>query len=160
MADDDKTFTQDQLNAIVEERLKRERAKFDGYDDLKRQAEELAELKKKDQTAAQQAEGKLTAAEKRAAEAEAKAVDLEARVMRMEVASSKGLTSAQAKRLAGTSREELEKDAEELLETFGGNGQGGSTPRKPAEDLRGGGNPSATPAETDPKKLAESVPRY
>jgi len=39
-------------------------------------------------------------------------------VLRLEVASEQGLTSAQAKRLVGTTRDELEADAKELLDTF------------------------------------------
>lgn len=51
------------------------------------------------------------AAEKRADEAEE-------RLMRAEVAAEKGLTAKQAKRLTGTTREELEADADELLAEF------------------------------------------
>src|SRR5690606_17006061 len=39
--------------------------------------------------------------------------------LRLEVAMAKGLTAAQARRLAGNTREELEADADELLELFG-----------------------------------------
>ena len=51
----------------------------------------------------------------KAAAAERKAQELEARMLRVEVAASKGLTLAQAKRLIGETREELEADADELL---------------------------------------------
>ena len=54
----------------------------------------------------------------RAAAAEKRAEDLEVRALRLEVASENGLTAAQAKRLVGGTREELESDAKELLETF------------------------------------------
>lgn len=40
--------------------------------------------------------------------------------LKYEIALEKGLTKAQAKRLLGSSREELEQDADELLRTFGG----------------------------------------
>ena len=102
------------------------------------------------------------------------------RVMRLraEVAAEKKLTAAQAKRLNGSSREELEADADELLEAFPassssgtedgkGGGDGGDTggrppSRRPAADLSGGSNPDdgQEKVETDPAKLASSVPRF
>lgn len=51
----------------------------------------------------------------RAAAAERKAQELESRMLRVEVAAAKGLTLTQAKRLIGSTREELEADADELL---------------------------------------------
>ena len=59
-----------------------------------------------------------TRAIERAEAAEKAAAAAEARALRLEVASEKGLTAAQAKRLVGESREELEADAQELLDTF------------------------------------------
>ena len=54
----------------------------------------------------------------RAAAAEARVTQLEAHATRLEVAFENGLTPAQAKRLVGSTREELEADAKELLATF------------------------------------------
>lgn len=88
--------------------------------------------------------------------------DAAAKALRHEVAAAKGLTAAQAKRLVGATKEELEADADEILEAFQP-AAGGSTPppsRRPAADLRGGSDPTDEPEETDPKKLAESVPPY
>ncbi|MFP3990658.1 hypothetical protein U9R90_24975 [Streptomyces sp. E11-3] len=80
---------------------------------------------------------KLTAAEKRAAASEERA-------LRLEVATAKGLTPAQAKRLVGASKEELEADADELLASFGGDSGGGKGKggKKPVEHLRPGGAPN------------------
>lgn len=71
----------------------------------------LKEFEDRDKTESTRAIERAEAAEKAAAAAEARA-------LRLEVASEKGLTPAQAKRLVGDSREELEADANELLETF------------------------------------------
>lgn len=103
------TFTQADVDRIVGERVRREREKFADYDALKAKAAE-ADTSKSD---LQKLTDRVTAAEKRAADAEAKQ-------LRAEVASAKGLSAAQAKRLTGTSKEELEADADELLEAFGG----------------------------------------
>ncbi len=76
-------------------------------------AARLKEFEDRDKTESQKLADRADAAEKRATE-------LETRALRLEVASEKGLTTAQAKRLVGVTREELEADAAELLETFQG----------------------------------------
>lgn len=72
----------------------------------------LAEYEKAEQDKAdadKSADERRAAAEKRAEEAELKA-------LRLEVAHEKGLTPKLAKRLVGATREELEADADELLD--------------------------------------------
>lgn len=90
--------------------------------------------------------------------------ELESTNTRLTVAIDKGLSKSQAKRLVGSTAEELEADADEILESFGGgNNSGGATPpptRRPVEALKGGSEPNEAPVEMDPRKLAESVPRY
>lgn len=83
---------------------------------------ELAKYRKAEQD---RAEADKTEAEKRAA-AEQRAADAEMRATRLEVAHAKGLTPAQAKRLVGATKEELEADADEILRDFP------TTPAKPA----------------------------
>lgn len=61
-------------------------------------------------------------------EAKAKTAEAELRADRLEVAAEKGLTPKQAKRLQGTTKDELEKDADELLEDLG------VKPGKPGDD--------------------------
>ena len=71
----------------------------------------LKEFEDRDKTESTRAIERAEAAEKAAAAAESRA-------LRLEIAAEKGLTPAQAKRLVGETREELEADASELLETF------------------------------------------
>ena len=71
----------------------------------------LKEFEDRDKTESTRAIERAEAAEKAAAAAEARA-------LRLEVAAENGLTAAQAKRLVGETREDLEADAKELLETF------------------------------------------
>jgi hypothetical protein len=84
------------------------------------------------------------------------------------VASAKGLPAGFGKRLQGSTREELEADADELLENLkpadGKDGEtnrgNGRAPRTtPRERLSGGGDPSKEPEELDPRKLAAKIPR-
>jgi hypothetical protein len=74
-------------------------------------AAKLKEFEDRDKSELDKVTERAEAAEKRAAE-------LQGFVDRLEVASEAGLTPAQAKRLVGSTREELESDAKELLATF------------------------------------------
>lgn len=74
-------------------------------------ASKLEEIENASKTESQRATEALTAAEKRAQAADAKA-------LRLEIAFEKGLTPAQAKRLVGETRDDLEADADDLLATF------------------------------------------
>jgi hypothetical protein len=113
----DKTFTQTDLERIVGERLARERGKFSDYGDLKAAAAELAKIKESQATDTEKAL-KTTAKE---TEAKVRS-ELEPRMTRLEVALAKGLPPelgakvlSAAKRLVGSTREELEADAAEFF---------------------------------------------
>lgn len=75
-------------------------------------ARRLAELEEADKSESD----KLT---KRLTEAEARAAASELRLLKLEVGLEKGLTKDQAQRLTGETREELEADADQLIEMFG-----------------------------------------
>lgn len=81
---------------------------------LREAEKELAQHRK---AAEEKAAADKTEAERRA-DAEARAAAAEQRALRLEVAAEKGLTPAQAKRLVGDTREQLEADADEILTTF------------------------------------------
>lgn len=121
--------------------------KLKAAEDAKKTAEELAAER-------------LSALEDRLAQADSRA-------MRAEVAASKGLTPSQAKRLQGATLEELEADADDLLESFKpadkADDESDTDTKKgrPRESLRGGASSSddGGPEESDPAKLAALVPR-
>lgn len=117
-------------------------------------AQRLRELEDADKSELQKAQD-ATASEKRRAD------EAEGKLIRLEIAAEKGLSPAQAKRLVGSTREELEADADELLEAFGGkNGDGKKDPlKRPVGAGRSGTVPDAEPEENDPTKLAAMVPR-
>lgn len=123
-----KTFTQAELNAEIDKRLQRERAKYADYNDLKRKAE-----------GSKTVEDRLSAAEKRAEAAEARA-------LRNDIATRHGISAedrdlfltgtdedtltAQAKRLAD--RESERKKQGNVARREGGN----PDPGKPKGDMR------------------------
>ena len=117
------TFSQADVDRIVRERVQRERAKYADYDDLKKTAEGAKTL------------------EDRVADMERRTAETEMRALRAEVANAKGLTPTQAKRLVGSTREELEADADELLADIGAQRsksnvapKEGTTPKNPGSD--------------------------
>jgi len=90
----------------------------------------------------------------------------EAALKRREVAEERApehATPAQiravAKRLAGDTDEELEKDADELFALLAPAPTGSKTASRPKERLRGGSEPDEDVEETDPRKLAALIPR-
>lgn len=160
-------------------------ADTDGGADLQKEIDKWKALARKheDQAKANKAElDKLVAAgdasksdtEKMAAELaalRARADEADARALRAEVAQAKGLTPAQAKRLQGATKEELEADADELLQAFkpadsddGADSESGSA-RKPAstrprENLRPGATPPSDSGDSyDSKSFLAAVPR-
>ena len=149
-----RTLTQADIDRIVEDRLKRERAKFSDYDELKAKADKLTEIENANRSEAEKAAEKAAAAEKRAA-------DAETRAMRLEVAAEKGLTPAQAKRLVGATREELEADAADILESFPSSSSGATPPpsERPSQDLKGGSDPTED-SDVDIRKVVDAIPRW
>jgi predicted RNase H-like nuclease (RuvC/YqgF family) len=152
--------------------------------DYKAEAEKWKKLSRQNETAAKAAADELKALKEagdasksemdkltsRLASLETKSAEAEARALRAEVASEKQLPAILAKRLQGATREELEADAEELLQTLklkgggdsgdGAKSSGNGAPRtRPRERLSGGSDPSHEPDEMDPRKLAAKIPR-
>lgn len=117
---------------------------------LKELGTQLAALQDKDKSDSERLTEKVTQLEKDLASATAKAD-------RFEVALDKGLDMTRAKRLTGTTREELEADADEL-QTWQAGKPPDPIPGKPATDLKGGGDPTEEPP-VDVRSVVDSIPR-
>ena len=115
--------SQDELDKIIGARLAREHAKFADYDDIKAKASEFDKAQEASKSDIEKASARAEKAEK-----ELEAVRLES--VRSSVALAKSLTPTQAKRLVGTTREELEADADELLADLKPAEQRPNTPKK------------------------------
>lgn len=117
-------------------------------------AKRLADLEESQKTEGQ----KLTDAN-RTLEERAKSAEIDA--CRMRVALRKGLTETQVKRLLGTTEEELEADADELLAAFKGSEDPIPPPvgGRPKERLRPGAVSDAEP-DPDPAKVLAQIPRF
>lgn len=104
-ADDGKTFSQSELDRVVEQRLARERAKFADYDQIKADAAELAKIRDAEKTELQRAVERAEEAEKRVTEAEYKA-------LRNKIAADRGVPASS---LTGSTEDELTASADELI---------------------------------------------
>jgi hypothetical protein len=126
------------------------KARRDAERQLKETGDRLKALEDKDKSDSERLTEKVTQLEKDLATATARAD-------RYEVALDKGLDMTRAKRLTGTTREELEADADELQSWTAGK-PSEPAPGKPTTDLRGGGDPTEEP-EVDVRKVVDSIPR-
>lgn len=113
--DDDKsgrTFTQDDLNkaaAAAADRVRRQlESKYGDYDHLKKAAEAAAGSK-----------SQLDKIETALAQANARAEKAEREALRSSVAQELKLTARQARKLEGSTREEMLADGREMVEDFG-----------------------------------------
>lgn len=95
--------------------LEKVRKEAAGYRTKVRELEPLASKARELEDAGRSEMERLTA---RAETAERERGESVARALRLEVAFEKGLTPAQAKRLVGGTRDELEADADEILRDF------------------------------------------
>lgn len=126
-------------------------------DKIKKDRDGLAAKVKEHDDASKSEQEKATETAQ-AAQQQADAATREA--ARLRIALKKGLTETQAKRLVGDTEEDLEKDADDLLESFKTDDDDGDAARRtPKPRLRTGAASSSEPDETDPEKLAEQVPR-
>lgn len=145
--------SQEQFDRALARRLAQQKAQYSKFDDYKAKAEEFDKLADAQKTTEQRLNDQLSAVQKENAE-------LKYAQLRADVAVAKGLSPKLARRLTGTTREELEADADDLLEEFPKPEQKVALSQKPKENLRGGGRAGdEEPEETDPRKLAARIPR-
>jgi hypothetical protein len=139
----------------------------------RRKAEkELGELKGKVKEFEDAGKSELDKLQGQVAELTKQAEAATARADRFEVAAAKGLTLAQARRLVGATKEELDADADAMVEELGLKKDGGKDEKeepsteelpqderplgRPTENLRAGASNEADEAP-DAAKLADSI---
>jgi hypothetical protein len=137
-----KTFTQEELERIIAERLRREREKYKDYNELKKAAEELQKLKEAQMTEQEKLQAKLAEMEKAKMELELKLQEAQLEKMKLHILDELGLPKVWANRIFGTTEEEIRQDAEELKKLLG-------VSSKP---IGGGTNPPTTSGMVNPWK--------
>ena len=137
--DFDKAF-----NRIFADKIGRERDKFADYNDLKAKAAELDALKEQGQTELQKAEARATKAE---AELKTLKADRQIEAWKTEVSE---VTGVKASLLSGTTKEEIEKHAQAIKETY----------KLPAAPVVGSeGRKPATPGKSPVDQFGEVLDR-
>lgn len=118
-----KTFTQEELDRIINERLERERKKYADYNDLKKAAEELQKIKESQMTEQEKLQAKLAEYERAMADRELELATLKAEQIKTKVLTEMGLPLSWSSRIFGTTEEEIKADAEELKKLLGVQGK-------------------------------------
>lgn len=122
---------------------------------LRADAAELATRKASELTETERLQAEAATAKAEAEAAKAQAAEAAANLVRLQVAAAKGLTPEQATRLQGSTKEELEADADALRAMFGPAGGDSGAPT--------GGAPHLTPSGREPgtaKTVAAGASRY
>lgn len=124
-----KTFTQSELDAVLSDRLKREREKFQDYADLKAKAGKLAEIEAGQLTEAQKLQALIDSMKTENATAKAETAKLKSEMLINKVLTELGLPATLASRIQGSSEEEMKADALALKGFLGitGSAVGGAT---------------------------------
>ncbi len=104
--------SQEELDRLIGARINKVKSQYADYDDLKTKASKFDEVE-------QASKSELEKEREARAAAEQERDSLRMASLRAEIALSKGLTPTQAKRLVGSTKEELEADADELLADLG-----------------------------------------
>lgn len=106
---EEKTFTQAELNAIVQKRLGEEKAKYENYEELKEKALKFDELEEQNKSELQKANDKAEALQK---EIDSMKKADEIRKVREEVSKELGVPT---NLLNGATKEECEAQAKDIL---------------------------------------------
>lgn len=138
---EEKTLTQAEVDRIVKDRLTRERQKYADYDDLKAKAEAADSSKSDLEKLTEQIEALK-------AENETNKV----KALRSEVASAKGVP---AHLLTAKTQEDMEAQADALLEFAKSREPKTEAAARPKESLRSGA--SNNERETSPAEIAKSI---
>lgn len=138
--------SQEDFEKRIGARLAREQRKYADYQDLKAKAAKLDEIEAKTAEANKTWEERYKSLETKMAQK-----DLE--ILRVQVASAKGVP---ANRINGTTREELEADADELL-TLIAKQKEAERPKVPASSLKSGA--TGSDSRLDPKERAAAALR-
>lgn len=162
MAEDDKSETKETVKPDKDETdwKARYEAEKEAARKWEKRAKENVDKARKYEELEESQKTELQKAADAQASAEARAAKAEADALRYRIASRKGLSDVQAKRLLGETEEELEADADELLASFRTEDTGSDTPPgRPKEVFRSGGRPNDEP-EPDMREVVEKIPRY
>ena len=110
----EKMLTQSEVNAIVEDRLARQKKQFANYSDLKKDSEELAELKKSQMTELEQLKASLVEKDALLQSKDQELTGLKLQQTKIEKLTAAGLLPTDAKYVNGSTEEEIDASIADL----------------------------------------------
>ncbi len=128
--------TQEELDALVQGRLDRERRKYADYEQLKSKAAEYDKAKQAQMSEDQKKDARIKELETANADLMSQLTDREAKVLRAQTLEQEGLPVSWVDRVRGTTAEEIKADVAELKKLVGVKKQPVGGPTSPAD----GGN--------------------
>jgi hypothetical protein len=111
--------TQEELDALVQGRLDRERKKFADYDTLKKTASEFEKQKQAAMTESEKKDARIKELEGTNADLTNQLADREAKVLRVQMLEEAGLPTSWAERVHGMTVGEIKADVVELKKLIG-----------------------------------------
>lgn len=134
----DAITSQEQLDRVLGQRLARERDKYKDFDAYKAKAEKFDKVEADKLTDDERRTQERDSLKQERDEARKEIDKLKLDALRKDVAADKGLPAKFASRLSGDSREDLEADADDILEAMPKQVKSPAS-QKPAAQLKGGG---------------------
>jgi len=128
----ERTFTQEELEKIIADRLERERRKYKDYDELKKVAEEYKKMKEAQMTEEEKLQSKLAELEAAVLEKELEVQEAMIEKTKMKVAMEMGLPADALDFISGSTEEEIREAAEKFKNLLGGNYSKVGKPSAPA----------------------------
>lgn len=127
----EKTFTQAEIDALISERLKREREKYKDYDELKKMAAKWAEKEKAEMSEAEKLQAKIADFEKKLAEKDQEVQQAKMEALKLCILDELSLPKSFLSRIFGNTEEEIRADAAELKKLLGIQGKVGTGTNPP-----------------------------
>lgn len=132
-------LTQAEVDAIVEDRLARERKKYANYSDLKKASEELAELKKSQMSEAEKLKAALEEKEKTLADLRGKLTGYELKEIKLAKLIESGVNPEWMDSVTGSTEEEITASVSKIAARLN------AVPPKTPTGANGAGNPGVRP---------------
>jgi len=133
----ERTFTQEELEKIIADRLERERRKYKDYDELKKIAEEYKQIKEAQMTEQEKLEMRLAELERAVLEKELEAQEATIEKTKMKVAMELGLPADSLDFISGSTEEEIREAATKFKNLIGSNAVKVGQPSAPASAQTG-----------------------
>lgn len=130
--------TQEELDAVIQGRLDRERKKYADYEPLKAKAAEYEKAKQAAMTEAEKKDARLKELETLNADLTNQLSDRDAKVLRVQMLEAAGLPTSWAERVHGTTAEEIKADVGELTKLLGVKKQSVGGSAAPADNVQPG----------------------